>query len=99
MIRLGEVDAFVGGGGGVVAPGSSGIDGCVISWAIDERNDGMCETMSSVSGRPRVRLTITVDHSDIGRSCDMLITGRRRLFLRSLSSLMWRWMRCLDIWR
>ena len=90
MVRRGGEDC-VDGGGGVLEVGNSGIDGGARSCAVDERYDGMCDTMSSVSGRPRVKLTITVDHSDIGRSCDMLMTGRRKpLFLRSLSSLMCR---------
>lgn len=81
-------------------PGSSAIE-AVMSWArVDERRLGMYDTMLfSVDGggRGRVRLPMTVDHSLMGRSWDMRITGMRGpLVLRSRSSVMWFWIRALE---
>jgi hypothetical protein len=85
-----------------VSAGSSAMD-VVSSWARAERREGTCETMSLSeecrrSTRGRVRLPMTVDHSLIGRSCDMRIIGMLGPFvLRWRSSVMCFWIRCFDM--
>lgn len=98
-----------GGDAGGVA-GSSAIE-AVSSWARAERMVGTLDAMSLPLGRlderGRVRLPITVDHSLMGRSWDMRMTGSSRLsFRRSRSSatyccwralLIWRWMSRVEV--
>jgi hypothetical protein len=85
-VRLGGEDDRVLGGGDC-----SAID-ALRSWARAERSVGMCETMSlsaAGAGRGRVKLPMTVDHSLMGRSCDIRIMGMRvvPLALRWRSSI------------
>lgn len=95
-------------GGGVLDVGSSGTDSGS-SWARAEldaadRRVGMWDTRLDVDdcgGRGLVRLLMTSSHSLIGLSWLMRTGGfsRSPLFLRCRSSVMWRWILCLESWR